>query len=103
MKKFAKIITAATIAATLTAPATAFAVSYPSVDDVNEWGAGHSILTVTACGKGKISLKAASGGKKVKARKVKRGVWLVVVKNRKTVKLTARDKDGKRCIKYRVY
>lgn len=103
MKKFAGALGAAAITAALVLPSQAFAVSYPCVDDVNEWGKGKSILTVTACGKGKLALKATSGGKKLKVRKTKRGVWLVVVKNRKAVQLIASDKHGKRRIVYRVY
>ena len=100
-KRLAGVMVAAIVAIALM-PGRAIAVSYPTVDDVNEWGAGKSILTVTAAGTGKLKLRATSGKKKLKVVKHHRGVWSVVVRNGRSVKLTARDAEGKRTIKFEV-
>ena len=100
-KRLAAIMVAAIVAIALM-PGRAIAVSYPTVDDVNEWGAGKSILTVTAAGTGKLKLKATSGKKKLKVTRHHRGVWTVVVRNGKKVRLTVRDAEGKASFAYRV-
>lgn len=102
MRNIARAIAAACVSAVLVMPGTAYAVSYPTVDDVNDWGARSSIVTVTASGHGKLKLKATSAGKRLKVTRHKCGVWTVVVRNGSIVKLTASDKDGKRTVKYAV-
>ena len=78
--------------------------SLPFIDDVNEWGKGKVILTVTACGDKSIQLKATSQGKRLKVVKHKPRVWTVVVRKGKEVKLSVRPRHGKwRSIGYRVY
>lgn len=81
------------------------ACSLPYIDDVNDWGDGKVIVTVCCCGDAaKYQLKVTNPkGKKVKATKVKRDVWTVVLKKGKTYKLSVRPKGGKwRSIRYGV-
>lgn len=109
-KKIAGAIAAAMLAGAVVLPSQAMAVSYPYVDDCNEWSSRSSVITVVACGDGKLTLSAKQGGKKLKVKKHHRGVWTVhhrgvwtvVIKNKKAVKLTAKDRSGKRSISYRV-
>ena len=78
--------------------------SLPYVDDVNEWGKGHVILTVYCCGNAKAyDLKVTSGKGKMKVVRSKRhkNVWTVVIRKGKTYKLSVRAKGGSwKSIKY---
>ena len=81
------------------------ACSLPLVDDVNDWGKGKVIVTVTCCGDAKsYQLKVTNEkGGKVKATKHKKRVWTVVMKKGRTYKLSVRPKGGKwRSIRYGV-
>jgi len=101
-KKIAGTIAAAMLAGAVVLPSQAAAVSYPYVDDCNEWSSRSSVITVVACGDGKLTLSAKQCGKKLRVKKHKRGVWTLVIRNNKVVKLTAKDRSGKRSVSYRV-
>ena len=82
--------------------------SLPYVDDVNEWGKGHVILTVYCCGNAKsYDLKVTDPkGRKAKPIRSKRhrNVWTVVIRKGKEYKLSVRAKGGKwKSVGYRVY
>lgn len=80
------------------APA-AHAVSLPYVDDVNDWGRGKVIATVTACGhESKFTMHAydLTAKKPAKVTKHKKRVWTCVMKRGHVYKLTVKAKDGKR-------
>ena len=102
MKRFGTMLAAACVSAALLMPSAAYAVSYPCVDDVNEWNGNRSCLTVTAVGEGSLKLTAKGNGKKLKVEKHHRGVWTVVVRNGERVVLTVRDKNESRSIEYRL-
>lgn len=102
-KRVRATLVAAAVSAALLMPSTAFAVSLPYVDDVNDWGEHKVIATVVARGEGKLTLKAKCGGKRLKVTKHHRGVWTVVFPTGEDVKFTAKDDFGKRTIGYRIY
>ena len=104
------------LAGSLLFPTSALAVSLPYVDDVNEWGANKSILTLYACGKEKAKQFRVTDVKTHKSVKVKNlhrwektgYVGTVVVKNGHEYKISVRAKShgkwGKwKSIGYRVY
>jgi hypothetical protein len=114
MKKFGfiAVVIAAAIAASLAGAPSAHAlqagsveqVSLPYVDDVNEYGAGRYVLTVTCCGSPKAELRATVKGKRVKVVKRRPRVWTVVVRRGAACKLSVRARGGKwKSIGYRVY
>ena len=112
-KQLTSIMMAAVLAATVAVPSAsalqaasvapkAPSVSLPYVDDVNEWGSGQYILTVTARG-AKAKLKATSRGKALKVKRHDRNVWTVIVKKRAYVRLTVSANGERKTIGYRVY
>lgn len=119
MKRTKQIITAAIIAAIVAGftPSTANAYelvngspanvarecSIPYVDDVNDAGRDY-VATVCVNGRANAIIKVKSGKKTIKAKKVKRNVWLVNMKRGKTYKIAARVKNGKwRKIAYKIF
>ena len=99
-KKIAAVVISAIVAGAVVLPSTAHAAE-GYVDAHEEWGVKHSIITVVGSGHGKLKLTAKQSGKKLKVTKHHRGVWTVVVKNGKKVRLTVRDRDGKASFAYR--
>lgn len=96
--RFAAWLMALAMSITMLAPM-AQACSLPHVDDVNDWGRGKVIATVTACGhESKFSMHAydLTAKKPAKVKKCKKRVWTCVMKRGHVYKFTVKAKDGKR-------